>query len=122
MKTLYLLYNPIKHGYVTDLKQYAYSSFHELFDHLGKEALAQQFRFYADFRSLDLPDVSNSRSIGVQGLPCEYPNIRQHPQSRRIRKASLALPVLRNDAKRRLDTSNKDVIYFSWASKREKPG
>ena len=52
----YLLYNQVKHGYVTDLKQYAYSSFHELFDHLGKEALAQQFRFYADFRSLDLPD------------------------------------------------------------------
>ncbi len=52
----YLLYNPVKHGYVTDLKQYEHSSFHELFDHLGKEALTQQFRFYADFRALDLPD------------------------------------------------------------------
>ncbi len=53
---LYLLYNPVKHGYVTDLKQYAYSSFHKLFDHLGKEALARQFHYYAEFRSLDLPD------------------------------------------------------------------
>ncbi len=56
LKTLYLLYNPVQHGYVTDLKQYAYSSFHALFGQLGKEALTQQFRFYADFRALDLPD------------------------------------------------------------------
>ena len=52
----YLLYNPIKHGYVTDLKQYAYSSFHELFDRLGREELARQFHTYPDYRSLDLSD------------------------------------------------------------------
>lgn len=53
----YLLYNPIKHGYVTDLKDYPYSSFHELFQNVGKQKLAQQFRDYSEFRTLsDLKD------------------------------------------------------------------
>ena len=52
----YLLYNPVKHGYVTDLRQYAWSSFHELFARLGRDALVRQFQAYADFRSLDLAD------------------------------------------------------------------
>lgn len=52
----YLLYNPIKHGYATDLKDYPHSSFHGLFQALGKERLAQQFRDYAEFRTLDVAD------------------------------------------------------------------
>jgi putative transposase len=52
----YLLYNPVKHGYVADLKDYAFSSFQALFAQMGREELARQFRATADFRSLDLPD------------------------------------------------------------------
>ncbi len=50
----YLLYNPVKHGYVTDLKNYPYSSFHEAFDQLGHDRLAEQFRMYADYKTLKL--------------------------------------------------------------------
>lgn len=49
----YLLYNPVKHGYVTDLKLYPHSSFHRLFQAFGKERLAQQFRDHPEFRTLD---------------------------------------------------------------------
>lgn len=52
----YLLYNPIKHGYVSDLKDYPDSGFHQHFQSLGKEKLAQQFRNHPKFRSLDLED------------------------------------------------------------------
>ena len=52
----YLLYNPVKHGYVTDLKDYAFSSFHALLGSLGREGLIEQFRSYADFRKLDIED------------------------------------------------------------------
>jgi putative transposase len=51
----YLLYNPVKHGYVTDLKEYAFSSFHGLLQQ-GKDALARQFRAYPEFRTLDEKD------------------------------------------------------------------
>jgi len=37
----YLLNNPIKHGYVTDLNNFAYSSFHKLLEKQGREILAQ---------------------------------------------------------------------------------
>ena len=49
----YLLYNPIRHGYVSDLKDYAYSSFLKLFQDFGKERLAQQFRDFPEYRTLD---------------------------------------------------------------------
>jgi putative transposase len=49
----YLLYNPIKHGAVSDLKDYPYSSFSKLFQEVGKERLSQQFRDYPEFRTLD---------------------------------------------------------------------
>lgn len=49
----YLLYNPVKHGYVTDLKEYAFSSFHELLEKQGKDALIRQFRAYPEYRELD---------------------------------------------------------------------
>jgi putative transposase len=50
----YLLNNPIKHGYVTNLKDYAYSSFHEMLKKQGRDALAQQFKAYPDYRNLYL--------------------------------------------------------------------
>jgi len=42
----YMLYNPIKHGYVADLKNYPWSSFHLLFEELGRGRLVEQFRAY----------------------------------------------------------------------------
>lgn len=55
----YLLYNPVKHGYVADLKEYPYSSFHEAFARLGRERLAEQFRMYSDFRTLKLAETDD---------------------------------------------------------------
>ena len=52
----YLLYNPVKHGYVADLKEYPYSSFHNLMREMGKESLAKQFREYREFRALEVED------------------------------------------------------------------
>ena len=42
----YMLYNPAKHGYVHDLKDYPWSSFQTLFEEVGRDHLAQQFRRY----------------------------------------------------------------------------
>jgi putative transposase len=50
----YLLYNPVKHGYVSDLKDYPQSSFQGLFQALGKERLAEQIRDRPDFRMLEV--------------------------------------------------------------------
>jgi putative transposase len=52
----YLLYNPVRHGYVTDLKDYAFSSFHGLLQRQGRDALAKQFRSFPGFRSMDAMD------------------------------------------------------------------
>ncbi len=40
----YMLYNPVKHGYGADLKDFKWSSFHALLDDFGSERLAKQFR------------------------------------------------------------------------------
>lgn len=47
----YLLYNPVKHGYVTHLHDYPYSSFHEAFEAFGRERLARQFQQYAEYKT-----------------------------------------------------------------------
>lgn len=52
----YLLYNPVKHGYVADLRDYPYSSFHEHLQNLGRDTMAGQFHAYPEFRSLDIDD------------------------------------------------------------------
>jgi putative transposase len=53
----YLLYNPIKHGYVTDLRDYAFSSFHELLEQYGRTVLAAQFQRYSGFKMLRLREA-----------------------------------------------------------------
>ena len=55
----YLLYNPVKHGYVTDLKEYAYSSFHEVFAQLKRNRLVEQFRKYPDYKTLRITEAHN---------------------------------------------------------------
>lgn len=55
----YLLYNPIKHGYVTDLKAYPFSSFRHLYESIGRTELAAQFKAYPDYRHLVLSEVDD---------------------------------------------------------------
>jgi len=50
----YLFYNPIKHGYVNDLKEYAFSSFHAQLEELGRAQLVRQFRDYPNYKKLVL--------------------------------------------------------------------
>ena len=52
----YLFNNPIKHGYVTDLKYYTYSSFHQVLKKHGRDYLAQQFKKYAEYKQLRLDE------------------------------------------------------------------
>jgi len=52
----YLFNNPIKHGYVTDLKDYVYSSFHQVLKKHGRDYLAQQFKKYAEYKQLRLDE------------------------------------------------------------------
>lgn len=52
----YLLNNPVKHGYVTDLNDYAFSSFHSYYEQQGREALARQFRAYAEYKTLSFAE------------------------------------------------------------------
>ncbi len=50
----YLLNNPIKHGYVTRLYDYPFSSFHDLMAKVGREQLVGQFKQYPDYRQLEI--------------------------------------------------------------------
>ena len=53
----YVLFNPVKHGYVTDLHSYRYSSFHSLYEQMGRAELAKQFRLYPDYKTLVLHEA-----------------------------------------------------------------
>ncbi len=55
----YLLYNPVKHGYVADLKDYPFSSFHQLYQTEGRAKLTHQFQAHPQYRSLVLPEVDD---------------------------------------------------------------
>jgi putative transposase len=52
----YLLWNPVKHGYVARLQDWPWSSFHGLLETLGRERLKAQFQDYPDFRDLAVED------------------------------------------------------------------
>jgi len=51
----YIYHNPIKHGYVRDLREYRWSSFHDALEARGRDALASQYRRYP-FDELEIPD------------------------------------------------------------------
>lgn len=55
----YLLYNPVKHGYTTDLHSYPFSSFHALYEQMGRDRLAAQFRAYPEYATHTLPEAHN---------------------------------------------------------------
>jgi len=50
----YLLNNPIKHGYVTNLANYPFSSFSEIFEKMGRNALVKQFKDFPEYKNLSL--------------------------------------------------------------------
>ena len=52
----YLLNNPVKHGYVSNLYDYPFSSFHALIKSQGRDMLVQQFKDYADYTHADIFD------------------------------------------------------------------
>jgi putative transposase len=52
----YLLNNPVKHGYVTNLVDYPYSSFHITLKKLGRDTLLQQFKDYSEYKNLHLDE------------------------------------------------------------------
>lgn len=54
----YLFNNPIKHGYVADLRDYPHSSFHTMLKKQGRESLAQQFKEYPEYKNLYLDEDS----------------------------------------------------------------
>jgi putative transposase len=52
----YLFNNPVKHGYVANLHDYPYSSFHNMLEKQGREFLVRQFRAYPEFKNLHLDE------------------------------------------------------------------
>ncbi len=54
----YLLYNPVKHGYVADLNDYEASSFSCSIKEIGRDALAKQFYDYPQYKQLILTEAN----------------------------------------------------------------
>jgi len=52
----YLLINPVKHGYSTNLYDYPFSSFHQHIGQIGRETLVKQFKNYNDYKNLNLEE------------------------------------------------------------------
>ena len=55
VRLCYLLYNPIRHGYVARLGDWRWSSFAKLLAAQNEEALRGMFREYREFHELELP-------------------------------------------------------------------
>lgn len=53
----YLLYNPVKHRYVTDLHNYLFSSFQNMLEEFGRDKLVQQFHKYPEYKTLVLHEA-----------------------------------------------------------------
>lgn len=53
----YLFNNPAKHGYVTDLNDYPFSSFHQTLEQEGRAALSAQFTNYPAYKTLILREA-----------------------------------------------------------------
>ena len=53
----YLLNNPVKHGYVTNLKDYPFSSYFKILEEIKYDDLRQQFIKYPGYRTLHLREA-----------------------------------------------------------------
>jgi len=52
----YLLHNPVKHGYVQNLHDYPFSSFHTMIEKQGQERLRRQFTEHSKYKALILDE------------------------------------------------------------------
>ncbi|MCX7066088.1 MAG: hypothetical protein NTW85_00065 [Methylococcales bacterium] len=52
----YLFNNPIKHGYVNNLCDYPFSSFHSYIEKQGRDFLVKQFKETVDYKILNLSE------------------------------------------------------------------
>ncbi|MCP4700862.1 MAG: hypothetical protein GY862_29010 [Gammaproteobacteria bacterium] len=50
----YLLNNPVKHGYVDDLRDYPFSTFAELYEEKGRDGLVEQFKSFPNYKTLKI--------------------------------------------------------------------
>ncbi|NJN95280.1 MAG: hypothetical protein HC875_14820 [Anaerolineales bacterium] len=57
IRLIYLLNNPVKHGYVANLHDYPFSSFQEALTTYGSENLRHQFQAHPEFRALILREA-----------------------------------------------------------------
>lgn len=55
----YLLWNPVKHGYVEKLSDYPFSSCHQLLEREGKDVVAEQFQKYPEYKSCVLKEAED---------------------------------------------------------------
>ena len=64
VRLCYLLNNPVKHGYVCDLHNWAWSSFHRLFQEREKTKIREMFLEHREHHDLILPedDIQESDS------------------------------------------------------------
>ncbi|GBC61094.1 hypothetical protein DENIS_2054 [Desulfonema ishimotonii] len=53
----YLLFNPVRHGYVSNLRDYPFSGFNRLYEEQGRGALVNQFRDYPDYKTIVLNEA-----------------------------------------------------------------
>ncbi|RMG27010.1 MAG: hypothetical protein D6732_20585 [Methanobacteriota archaeon] len=53
----YLLWNPVKHGYVERIEDYPFSSFHRLIDEKGNSCVAAQFDKYPEYKNTILREA-----------------------------------------------------------------
>jgi putative transposase len=53
----YLLMNPVTHGYVLDLRDYPFSSFHDALASEGRDQLVQQFMTFTGYKHLILHEA-----------------------------------------------------------------
>ena len=65
----YLLWNPVKHGYVDDLKKYPFSSINKIFVKIGEEGLQKQLQKYQEFKNLILKEAEGD-DFGMGGKSC----------------------------------------------------
>jgi putative transposase len=52
----YLLNNPVKHGYVNNLNDYPFSSFHQQMNNYGRDELIKQFKNHPEYKTIQLED------------------------------------------------------------------
>jgi len=53
----YLMFNPVRHGYVGNLRDYPFSSFHKLYTERGRDVLVKRFQEYPDYKTLVLHEA-----------------------------------------------------------------